>query len=89
MEQREVKAKRVPEKRAKGTLHHLEIHKASNGGHIVKHFHERRHPVHGYTMQDEEKQHVFGPDEGDKALLHIAEHAGISQKSASPASEDE
>ena len=59
------------ETRGRKKLHHLEIHPAKNGGHMVMHhFSSDR----GYQ---EPATHVFGPDEGEEMMAHVAKHAKV------------
>ena len=53
-------------------LHHLEVRKAEDGGHIVTHHYEEDGMVYHKPTE-----HVFGEDEGHEALQHIAKHAEI------------
>lgn len=63
---------RTPASKGK-RLHHLEVRQAENGGHVVTHhFHEDGLVYHKPV------DHVFGEDEGDEALSHIAKHAKIN-----------
>jgi hypothetical protein len=50
------------------TLHHIEVKEAANGGHVVT-SHYNSGEMGNYKPPDE---HVFGADEGDKAMDHIA-----------------
>lgn len=52
---------------------HLEVRPAKNGGHTVTH-HFESDGMQYHKPQD----HVFGADEGDMALSHIAKHAKIN-----------
>lgn len=54
-------------------LSHLEVHKAENGGHVVKHHFKNEGMVY-HNPED----HVYGADEGNMALSHIAKHMGIA-----------
>lgn len=57
---------------AKKELHSIEIEKAENGGHIVRHrFEGGDGPYHS------PESHAFGADEGHKLLSHLKEHLGI------------
>jgi hypothetical protein len=68
---------------AKKELRRLSIEHAENGGHIVEHqFHQSE------GMYHDAETHVFGKDEGSKALAHIAEHMGMKGEKE-PAAEAE
>lgn len=68
-----------------GELHHLEVHHAANGGHIIHHMHE--HPMGGMIQHE---THAFGPEEHHMALGHIADHMGMeAHVSQEPVDEDE
>jgi hypothetical protein len=60
-------ADRMP--KGKKVLAHLEIHPRMGGGHTVKHVYA------GY--QHEPKDYSFKEGEGQKAMAHIARHAGL------------
>lgn len=60
-------------RKAKKVLHHIEIHHAENGGHIVTHHHE--------SFEHPPEPHVFGEGEGHKMLAHVAEHMGVEHES--------
>ena len=64
-----VAAESVKSKRGPKVLQHLEIHPQLGGGHIVKHVYD------GY--EHEAKPYQFGKDEGERAMKHIARHAGL------------
>ena len=61
-------------------LSHLEIHHGENGGHMIKHVHT--------SYEHEPEMHMFGADEGEKAMSHIAEHMGMKHE-AEEEDEDE
>lgn len=68
-------AKGARKREAKKELHHMEIHKAENGGHMVQHhFHQDGARYH------EPEQHVFGEGEGHAMLAHVAEHMGVEHE---------
>jgi hypothetical protein len=50
-------------------LHHIEVHKGENGGHLITHHFDNGLPGEGYH---EPEMHPFGKDEGTAALSHIA-----------------
>ena len=60
---------KAEKKRARKHLDHIRISKAKNGGHVIEHHHD--------SMEHPPETHVFGPDEGDKLLAHVAKHMGI------------
>lgn len=63
------------------TLSHLEIHPALGGGVNVKHvYHQYEHEPRNYK---------FGPDEDQRALSHIARHAGLTGGEAAKEPEEE
>ena len=63
---------------------HLEVRKAQNGGWAVTHHY------HADAMQyHKPEDHVFGADEGDMALSHIAKHAKITETGRAGKSEHE
>jgi hypothetical protein len=74
-------------------VHHMEIHRSENGGHmIVHHFHPLSHGLDGggvamnyavapggesFGEVKMPEHHVFGPEQGEEAMAHVAEHAGM------------
>lgn len=58
------KAKRQPK-----VLRRMEIEPRLGGGHIITH--------HYTSYQHEPKAHEFAKDEGEEAMQHIAQHAGL------------
>ena len=58
------RAKKTPK-----VLHHIEIHPKMGGGHIISHHYS------GYQHQPTE--HHFDEGDGEKAMAHIAKHAGL------------
>ena len=60
-----------PETRGRKKLHHLEIHPAKNGGHMVMHHFASDN---GYQ---EPATHVFGPEQGEEMMDHVAKHAKV------------
>lgn len=61
-----------PETRGRKKLHHLEIHPAKNGGHMVMHHY---HSERGYM---EPATHVFGPEQGEEMMAHVMKHAKVN-----------
>lgn len=59
------------EPRGRKKLHHMEIHPAKNGGHMVMH-----HFASGSGYQ-EPQTHVFGPEQGEEMMAHVAKHAKV------------
>lgn len=64
---------KVEKKEARGRkkLHHIEIHPAKNGGHMVQH-----HYHHDMTYHEPE-HHVFGPEQGEEMMAHVMKHAKV------------
>ena len=62
-------------------LAHIEIHPKMGGGHMVKHVYS------GY--QHEPKEYSFKKDEGERAMAHIARHAGLPMGEGSGEGEEE
>lgn len=60
-------------KRAK-VLAHIAVHHAENGGHIIRHHFDNSGPGYGYNDPEE---YVFGAEEGEKAMAHVAQHTGM------------
>jgi hypothetical protein len=60
--------KREPKK-----LHHIELMKGKSGGVIASH-HYAEEPQ---MTEHKPEHHVFGPEDGDKLLAHVARHMGI------------
>ena len=59
-------------------LHHMEIHPAENGGHVVEHHFKPKMQKSGAFMEHKEpEKHVFGPTQGAKMVSHLKEHLGI------------
>lgn len=56
-------------KKSPKVLDHLEIHPRMGGGHNIEHHYQ------GYQHDKETKE--FEEHEGDKAMKHIAKHAGL------------
>lgn len=52
-------------------LDHLKIQEAENGGHTITH--------HFTSYEHEPETHVFGKEQGEEAMMHIAKHANISE----------
>lgn len=50
-------------------FHHLEIREGEGGGHVVTH--------HFESYEHRPEEHVFGAEEGGKALEHVASAANI------------
>ena len=71
-----VEAKGRGHKAAKKELHHIEIHHAENGGHIVQHHYSSEGGAY-----HEPEHHAFGEGEGHKMLAHVAEHMGVEHES--------
>ena len=63
---------------------HLEVRQAENGGHVVTHHYQSD----GYQYHKPE-DHVFGADEGDMAMSHIAKHAKINETGRAEKDEEE
>lgn len=60
------------------TMHHMEIHHAANGGHVIHHIAKHKIGKSGAFMEAPDPEiHVFGEHEGHHALAHIAKHMGI------------
>jgi len=57
-------------------LHHLRVHRSSNGGHYVEHYHHRD----GIVGVNPQEHHVFTKDQGAEVLAHIAKHMDISEQ---------
>lgn len=69
---------------AKGKkLSHLEVREAENGGHVITH-----HYVNDGMTFHKPVDHVYGADEGDMALSHIAKHAHINSSGRDMDEED-
>ena len=62
-------AEGIRHKRTPKVLSHIEIKPKMGGGHIITH--------HYTSYQHEPKPHNFGPDDGERAMKHIAKHAGL------------
>lgn len=58
-------------------VRHIEVKEAENGGHVVTH-----HFNHSGGDYHEPEEHVFGADEGGKAMEHIASAANIKSSEA-------
>ena len=71
-EMREAKA---PEKRGYKKLHHIEIEpvRGENGGHIVTHHFQQE----GMEMRKPET-HMFGKEDGEALMDHLAKHLKVS-----------
>ena len=76
-----------------GKMHHMEIHKADNGGYMVEHHmhHEPTMDGHRISMMGPKvERHSFGPAGGEKMMEHIREHMGVKEEGgASKANEEE
>ena len=59
------------ETRGRKKLHHLEIHPAKNGGHMVMHH------FAGNGGYQEPATHVFGPEQGAEMMAHVMKHAKV------------
>ncbi len=59
-----------PRKGGRGKLR-IMIEPSENGGHVVEHHHDGLFPP---------KRFVFGKEEGDELLDHVAKHMGIKRK---------
>ena len=60
-------------------IHHIEIHPADNGGHMVEH-HYKAAPASksGAFMEHKEpERHSFGPKESKGMMNHLKEHLGL------------
>jgi len=65
-------------------LDSMTISPAKNGGHTIRHSYKaqpvmRKGSMSGGLGMDypQSEEHVFGPNDGKKALAHIAKHLGI------------
>lgn len=66
-------ARGAKHKKGKKVLDHMRIKEAENGGHTVEH-HYNTVDGPGYH---EPEMHVFGPDQGEEMLAHVAKHANV------------
>lgn len=64
---------RTPQSRGK-VLDHITVHRAE-GGHVVTHHYALDGPI-----VHRPKEHVFGDNEGEELLLHVAKHMGVQPK---------
>ncbi len=70
-------------KGGKKELDSIRIEPAKNGGHTVRHSYKSRQVyVKGRnggmrTEYPESEEFVFGPDDGDKMMAHVAKHLGM------------
>lgn len=64
---------REERKPKKAKLHRVEVTRAKNGGHVVRH-HFGVGPDVPYM---EPTEHVFGKAEGDKLMSHLKRHLGV------------
>lgn len=75
-------------------LESIEVRKAENGGHTVRHEYKRQ-PVKRegamsggmYMERPPSEEHVFGPDDDGKLAAHLHKHLGL--KSAIPTEKGE
>lgn len=58
----------------KKVLREIRIEEAENGGHSITH--------HFTSYEHDPETHVFGKEQGEEALLHIAQHANIKSPDA-------
>ena len=65
----------------KRKLSHLEVRKAKNGGHIVRH--------HFANFEHEPEEHTFGADEGEAMIAHVSKHMGVKAEAKEEAAEPE
>lgn len=75
-----MKSARGESHKAPKTIRHIEVKEAENGGHVVTH-----HFNHSGGDYHEPEEHVFGADEGGKAMEHIASAANIKSSEPSEA----
>lgn len=69
---------RTPErKEGKKVLHHIELRRAKNGGHVVRHHHDYEGGPRPMMDTGEPEEHIFGKDEGGKLIQHLVKHAKI------------
>lgn len=73
-------------KKKKGKVNRMTIKKGKKGGHVITHHHEYQPGMIGGS---EDEDHVFGKDEGDEALKHIAKHMGMKTSSVQEHEPDE
>ena len=81
-------AKAEVKKEGKSKLHHLRVH-PHKGGHMVTH---HAHNTERYGPEHEEKPmatHVFGKEEGEALMKHIAKHAKVVMPEAAEGAEPE
>lgn len=71
---------RTPSSKGK-KLDHIRVKAAEDGGHTVEH----HYAEDGMTFH-RPKMHVFGKDEGEDMLNHVAKHMGVKR---TPSQEEE
>ena len=59
------------ETRGRKKLSELVIRPGANGGHMVE------HRFSNYRGYQEPKTHVFGPEQGEEMMAHVAKHAKV------------
>lgn len=74
----EVKAEKP---KGKKVLAEIRIKPALGGGHVIEHHYE------GY--QHDPRPYKFGANDGQKAIAHIARHAGLPMQGAEATGEEE
>ena len=72
-------------------LHHMEIHPAENGGHMVMHHFAHSMSKNGAVMSmPEPERHVFGPEQGHEMLAHLANELKLKEsQDKEPTGEEE
>jgi hypothetical protein len=53
-------------------LHHIELTRGKDGGHVARH-HFENNGMHYHQPEE----HIFGDDEGEELVGHLAKHMGI------------
>lgn len=74
----EVGVDRTERKGKRKKIHKVEVTRAKNGGHVVRH-----HFISGPDRPFEEPQeHVFGKGEGQALMAHLHKHLGVRDSEA-------
>jgi hypothetical protein len=77
----------------KKEIRRLEIEPAETGGHTITHYFKdrpRNDTKNGMHMEYQEpEKHVFGTDEDEKMLGHVATHLGLKTGNGKVADKDE
>lgn len=75
----EVKTAATPQKKKKKELEAIHVTRGKNGGHVVKHVYTFKGSTDEPWQSNEEEEHIFGKEDGEKLIGHIKKHMKIKE----------